>query len=817
MPNHIVPFDNIETVRMLRTFIHYDVSVPLRLREMLEELEDNFDMAQKLPTFPQIMNNLPYIYRRPLIDELRALVHRILSKVEDTNYLLSIWNAWLDNRAPELLEVIRKRRWTDFPPCTNLSEREQFGLVTLALKFDYPKLLENPNAAVIRNVLKAVSEQDKQIAKNALSWLENLEGRKQLDILAGIYVTTRSSYLLELLIRKNHISKRHPSARIAVALRTGQQTLLYDTDTFYVVELLDATKDAGIAPAAVEVLQNLTLESSREMFGNLIFSQELTPSALDALIKSGIEPPLPEQKALFYFLTEQFDKYDALDFDYRMLRTWYRTEDTNLRRRITERVRKAGKVGYIQILTSGELELRNGELSPDELGVLLRILVSNNEWARLWELVFELPLGWSIAAYRQLLRSGWQPTGSHERELFESLRSHGAEALHLPSEAEKAFPSALQRARLRAPGRVNEVAFAPDAPVLAAATGSKKVVLWNWREGRSEGVIKGFVRSVGKLAFATKDRLVCGERAADNDHICGVYFWDGNELCKMGEHKGSITALVTLGEGKALTAGRSGNVNLWNLNTLDLLQKSKPLSYDWVRTIAVMPDNDNFFSLGSGVVHQRVADTQNVSDDAALDGKATCATVSPDGATLLVGRQNYGVLTCRINPVFELWWVHPDKAYRPDLIPQDSAVQAIHFLPNSQMLLVASANGAVNIFDYAKDTLVAKLKIECKRLTSLKISPDGNFMAVGDSDTAFSLWDLRPVGFQQLYNYPLAQATPAQLGAIRALQDGLPDAPEAVQHTLSYADIVLRHRFRYDIELEFLPDIRPGDFDIEVE
>jgi hypothetical protein len=29
--------------------------------------------------------------------------------------------------------------------------------------------------------------------------------------------------------------------------------------------------------------------------------------------------------------------------------------------------------------------------------------------------------------------------------------------------------------------------------------------------------------------------------------------------------------------------------------------------------------------------------------------------------------------------------------------------------------------------------------------------------------------------------------------------------------------MVLRHRFRHDIEVEFAPNVQPGDFDIELE
>ncbi|RMH37871.1 MAG: hypothetical protein D6690_01300, partial [Nitrospirae bacterium] len=50
-------------------------------------------------------------------------------------------------------------------------------------------------------------------------------------------------------------------------------------------------------------------------------------------------PPL---RALFYFLTEQWEKYETLDLDRSLLRAIYQTADHALRQRIMEQARRAG-------------------------------------------------------------------------------------------------------------------------------------------------------------------------------------------------------------------------------------------------------------------------------------------------------------------------------------------------------------------------------------------------------------------------------------------------------------------------------------------
>jgi hypothetical protein len=54
------------------------------------------------------------------------------------------------------------------------------------------------------------------------------------------------------------------------------------------------------------------------------------------------------------------------------------------------------------------------------------------------------------------------------------------------------------------------------------------------------------------------------------------------------------------------------------------------------------------------------------------------------------------------------------------------------------------------------------------------------------------------------------------LAAISALVS-YGDLPVPVQHAVRFMEGVLRHRFRYDVEIDELPTIRTGEFDIEIE
>jgi len=89
-------------------------------------------------------------------------------------------------------------------------------------------------------------------------------------------------------------------------------------------------------------------------------------------------------------------------------------------------------------------------------------------------------------------------------------------------------------------------------------------------------------------------------------------------------------------------------------------------------------------------------------------------------------------------------------------------------------------------------------------------------MALGDSDASLSLWDLRVLDVPILLEAPLARSTPNQLAALDLLieRGGL---PQRIRNTLSLLERLLRHRFRFDIEISEVQSIKAGEYDIEIE
>ncbi|HZY88431.1 MAG TPA: hypothetical protein VFE78_26575, partial [Gemmataceae bacterium] len=221
------------------------------------------------------------------------------------------------------------------------------------------------------------------------------------------------------------------------------------------------------------------------------------------------------------------------------------------------------------------------------------------------------------------------------------------------------------------------------------------------------------------------------------------------------------------------------------------------------------PDGRTAALLHEGVALVGLPDLNELAATTSRDlrGVVTCASFASDDE-LVVGKHRGPVETFRREG---------EKLRRGKvLLRHDAAVRAVEVLARRSAVLTAAADGTLVFTAWANRAELGRLRAEGGRLTSLHVAPGGDFMAVGDSDSAMSLWDLRVLEVPLLLSRPFATALPVHLAAVAALLgDG--GVPAEVGQALRFVQYVLQHRFRYDIELDELPAIRAGEFDIEIE
>jgi WD40 repeat protein len=508
----------------------------------------------------------------------------------------------------------------------------------------------------------------------------------------------------------------------------------------------------------------------------------------------------------------------------------------------------------LSILTGDEGARQDG-MTPAELDVLTQTLIANAEWPALWRLVFDVPLAWSVRAVRVLARDsdGWQPETPEEAALLQELAGLAQE---LPEDAgalAAQLPPALLQARARVPGRINDVAFSPLGPHLAIGTGVRKVVVWDYARAQRERVLSGLGHSIGCVAFGGDGVLLAAERTNRTEVPCGIFRWDAGEpddqAVRLGGHTGSVTVLIPLGREQVLSAGRDGEVVVWHTHTGQEVARRPPFPYQWPRTGAVSPDGRHAVFMHTGLDIVALSEMGRARSGGMAFGTSRSVVraaafvpstnshgepVEPHGEPVkshgeLVEPSGHGpsvdsgqghvIIAGCYNGEVVVYRRQNPRWYSTEPAPltrHPGRAEGVAFLAGRGVVVTAGSEGRVRFIDWESRELLGEVEVPLGKVTSLRISPDGLFMALGNSEAQLSLWDLRALDARLLLEDAFAQAAPADLTALEVvLAQATLDPP--LQRALQFVDRVLRHRFRFDIQVSEAPVMMMGEFDIEVE
>ncbi len=725
----------------------------------------------------------------------------------------AVCRVWVDQRLPFLANVIQEAGY--------VAQKPPHVRALSALKGDHADIVLRATPGMVAPLVDACDDGDKTIALRAREYLLHLKNQPAIDVFCQLWCETRRPLLEAILMQASYSANLPLSVRLLTALKTGHLSIAQDTSPEGLLTLLSAVQDidSTLSIHARMALETLTRQDLRDALCAIAISpQPSNPNlALEIVQKAGYVPENAEQRALFWFLTGQWRQYDDLDFDNSLMRTYYETGSPELRQRIAAQVQSAGRTAYLSILTGMEVDSRNFQVTQTEAALMVRILIENHEWDRLWRLAPALTPSQSQSVIRALSQTSWQPEDELDRPVFAELATLAQKPMTLEEiKVGALFPPALACAQLRVRGRVNEVAFSPIAPLLAIATSHRKVVLWNYQTGSVHKVIKGFQHSVGKVHYTPQGTLICAERT-NTRALCTLYVYpEGEPAYQLCNHEGSITVVASVGRDRLLTAGRDTRLIYWDMQNRKLIKETR-LHDTWARNAAVSPDGQSFALLSERLEFFRLPELRGVPGQPYVmpayggykRGVAQHVTFSPDGKFILTGQRNGQVALYFHNSLLQF-------PHHPVITQHPLAVQAVHFLPDHPIVVTAGAEGQIRFIHWQELTQLGVVKTETTPLTSLHISQNGDFMATGAQEGSLRLWDLRLLDIPDLITQPLALATHDQVSTVFALS-GYKALPEDIQNTLQFMRVLLQYRFRFDIQIEEAPTLQVGEFDILLE
>jgi WD40 repeat protein len=576
------------------------------------------------------------------------------------------------------------------------------------------------------------------------------------------------------------------------------------------------------------------------------------PLARELVSQARYLPHDESQRALYYFLTEQWDQYETLDFERRLLREAYDHGDRRLRNRIAARARRAGRVDWVEVVSSGKQGRRLAEMTDDEWHAALTLLEACERHADLWRLAQEAPPRWSGAMLRGLRLAGWLPR-NEEQEGFRELIGLAKKWTVKKSSR----PALYHRATLEGHSReVRCLAVGRSGTLLASGSSDRTVRLWQLPDGKALRTLTGHTNWIHALAVTPNGRLLA---SASRDKT--IYLWslpDGAPLVQLKGHSQAVVTLTINPDGDVLASGGAdGVIQLWSLPGGAHIRSLKG-HRDGVTCLAVSPDGQLLVS-GSGDSTVRLWSLPDGRSLRALEGHRAeqedgvfAVAVSPDSRTLAAGGTDTWI---------RLWSV-PDGRMLKVLKGHIGQVLSLAFTPDGKLLASGAADHAIRLwrmpsgrvwkvlegqggassdllvtpdgrmlaccsggdFGYDHSVRLWSLngRLECRSLTGhtrsvccLAMSPDGQLLASGSGDMTIRLWSAELV---RLSRTPIAQTSLADLDWVQSVLNRQ-DLVEDERASLTFIAALMRWRRRGDV---FVDEVAPrvielGEFDIEIE
>ena len=304
----------------------------------------------------------------------------------------------------------------------------------------------------------------------------------------------------------------------------------------------------------------------------------------------------------------------------------------------------------------------------------------------------------------------------------------------------------------RAPGGVRSVAFAPDGRRIAAGGAGGVVKTWDVESGEEVAVIDARGEVVADVAF-----FPAGEKLAVASHDRVVQVCDaetGKELLAIRGHKRPAIGVSVSPDGRMLASATDDyTVKLWDAETgkeLRLVNDfPKPVNWVVLSPVAFSPDGRRIVA-DAGRRFLKIWDTMTGRPIVECKGRSaapiSALAFSPDGKRVLSGSWDrvVGIWDAGTGQgIYDLY--HPTEVH-------DAA-----FSPNGKRI-VAGSRGMVTIWNaetgnkvlglprFVPTSATTTFATANTTVHAVAFSPDGDRIAIGESDGTVTIFNGAPVG-----------------------------------------------------------------------
>lgn len=674
--------------------------------------------------------------------------------------------------------------------------------VLSALANDRIDIITEGEADVVLPLIEACADEDSILSQRAARALLELHSQESVNKFCDVWAHQRSPELDEVMIRACYVATSPPGIRVLSALKSGKRLSPEEEGIGLIYPLILALEDRD--PKIVERAQELLDRALdgidlQEALCRAVIEHGSSTAATLALNK-GFRPADVRNRALFYFLTEQWEEYESLDFDMNLLTEAYRNAGKDLRARISKRARQAGRLELVELVAGVRHKRRMGEMTVREWDVTLGILDDRRDWDTLWRLSQTAPPLWGVRALKRLEEVDWAPDSEEQRTGFRRLLD-----LAKPCNGDAPIlgvvdkPNASFVAHQR---RVSKLIISSYfQSTLASGSWDGTVRIWSMPDGGPLETLSGHRHPVSALAATPDGSLIASAAGAEP----WVIVWgmpEGREVRRLPDHAKGVAGLAIGPDGRLLAAaGFDGTCNLWRLRDGTLLNVLRGHGVASVRSVAFSPDGKLLATGGEDgtVLLWSVPDGKLMNR---LDGQSMTVRAlvfTPDGALLAGGGSNESVVL----------WSLPDGTLLRSLRGHTNVVSSLAVSGDGRVLASGSWDRSVRLWILPEGKAWGTLQEHSGLVTCLATDPESRVLVSGGHDCTLMMWNFQ----SGILRRPTARQDMDRV-------ERLAEMPmNGVERTwVNFLLAQMRWRWRFDIEVAYGPaPIEAGEFDIEIE
>ena len=292
--------------------------------------------------------------------------------------------------------------------------------------------------------------------------------------------------------------------------------------------------------------------------------------------------------------------------------------------------------------------------------------------------------------------------------------------------------------------RVYSVAFSPDGQTLATGGAHPEntdvLQLWDFTTGKRVKTFKGHSERVRSVTFSP-DGGTLVSYSADNT----LRFWEsatGTSLHITDHIAIGAGALVYASHGKVLACllPSRRSIELWDPDTVNLIETINIGLQSWISCIAYSPDNVTF-ACGNAVGTLGILDAgtgeQHYTIPEAHAARIASLVFSSDGRTLASCSDD------RNNKAIRLWHVSTGGTLMGTLMGHAAAVRDVAFSPSGEILVSGSGDGELRFWDVKTGETLNTVAAHDEQVKKVAFSPSGKTVVSASSDQTLRFWDVQ--------------------------------------------------------------------------